>query len=181
MALWRQTYCLLLIALITLTSCGKQESSTEQGNASEPSEAHEHLKELEWFIGNWIDEDDNATIDSNFHWGRNQNFIIQDFSVLVNGAFDIEGKQVIAWDPINEKIRSWIFDSDGGFGEGTWKKHGNSWIMESASTLPDGRRASSINILTPVDQNKYTWQSIGRAVGAELLPDIDPVTVVRKK
>lgn len=146
-----------------------------------PPQASEHLKELEWLIGSWIDEDEDTDITSQYQWDRYKNFIIQTFSVTNEGSFSLEGKQIIGWDPINEKIRSWIFDSDGSFGEGSWKKQGDNWVEEVSSTLTDGRKASSINIFTPVDQNKYTWQSTGRSVGAKILPDIDPVTVVRSK
>jgi hypothetical protein len=74
-----------------------------------------------------------------------------------------------------------MFDSDGGFGEGSWKKDGKAWIVENAQTMPDGTRASAINIYTPVDADHYTFESTGRDVGGELLPDIRPVTVERKK
>ena len=43
---------------------------------------------------------------------------------------DLEGTQVIGWDPAAGTIRSWMFDSDGGFGEGTWSKKDNSWIVK---------------------------------------------------
>ena len=44
-----------------------------------------------------------------------------------------------------------------------------------------GERASSVNILTYVDRNRFTWQSMGREIAGELLPNIDEVTVVRKR
>lgn len=149
--------------------------------SQEPPAQNEHLKELDWLIGDWIDTDEDSTVTSSFQWDKYKNFLTQNFSVNAEGKFEIEGKQIIVWDPIHEKIRSWIFDSDGGFGEGSWKKKGNNWIVETAQTLADGRRASSTNIYTPIDANSFTWQSVGREVGGELLPDIAPVTVVRKK
>lgn len=44
------------------------------------------------------------------------------FKVSVPSMDDLEGTQVIGWDPAAGTIRSWMFDSDGGFGEGTWSK-----------------------------------------------------------
>ena len=76
----------------------------------------------------------------------------------------LEGTQVIGWDPAADTIRSWMFDSDGGFGEGTWSKKDNSWIVKFNQVLPDGRKASATNIYTIVDGNTFTWKSIGRKV-----------------
>lgn len=148
---------------------------------SSPPEASPHLKELAWFVGNWVDQDEDVNITSEFQWDKYKNFLTHKFTVITEGSFDLEGKEIIGWDPIKEKIRSWLFDSEGTFGEGTWRKQGDSWVVETSQVLMDGRRASSINIYTPVDKDKYTWQSTGRAVGGEILPDIEPVTVVRKK
>ena len=96
------------------------------------------------------------------------------------GRTDFEGEQFIGWDPEAEKIRSWLFDSDGGFGEGTWTKRGESWVVEVTQTLADGSRASATQIYKPVNATSYTWEATDREVDGELLPDIEPVTIVRK-
>ena len=36
-----------------------------------------------------------------------------------------------------------------------------------------------MNILTYVDRNTLKWQSIGREIDGELLPNIEEITVVR--
>jgi hypothetical protein len=46
--------------------------------------------------------------------------------------------------------------------------------------LPDGNRSSAVNIITPVDENSFTWQSINREVAGDILPNVDEVLVVRK-
>lgn len=147
----------------------------------DPPTQYEHLKELEWLIGNWVDQDEDVTIATICQWDKYKNFLTQQFTVTVEGKQEQEGRQVIAWDPANQKIRSWVFDSDGGFGTGTWKKKTTSWVVEASHTLADGRQASAVNIYTPINQNSYTWESVGREVGGELLPNIGPVTVVRKE
>jgi uncharacterized protein (TIGR02246 family) len=139
----------------------------------------EKLKPLEWMIGEWVDKDETGKLETSCHWSANGNFIVRSFSVTVGGQVEFGGKQIIGWDPVEEQIRSWVFDSNGGFGEGVWRQHGDSWYVNSTITLSTGERASSINILTPVDENSYTWASTGRAVGGELLPNTPKVTVVR--
>jgi len=142
---------------------------------------YKELKELAWLIGDWIDEDEDVKIETVSSWDKYKNFITQRFIITVQDHVELEGQQVIAWDADKEKIRSWVFDSDGGFGEGFWSKKGNSWVVETAQTLANGSQASSINIYTKVDDNSFTWESTGREVDGEMLPNIDPVTVTRKK
>jgi hypothetical protein len=73
-----------------------------------------------------------------------------------------------------------MFDSDGGFGGGTWSKHDNSWVVKFSQVLPDGCKASATNIYTQVDSNTITWKSIGRKVDGEFLPNVEEVKMVRK-
>jgi hypothetical protein len=46
--------------------------------------------------------------------------------------------------------------------------------------LPDGRKSSAVNIITRIDDDQCTWQSIHREVAGDLLPNVDEVLVVRK-
>lgn len=140
-----------------------------------------HLKELEWLIGDWVDQDVDVEIKISSKWNKSKNLIVGNFSVITEGQPDLEGTHVIAWDPIKEKNRSWFFDSDGGFGESIWTKNDKSWVAETFQTLADGKLASAINIYTPIDSNSYTWESVSREVGGQILPDIEPVTVIKKK
>lgn len=137
----------------------------------------EQLKELAFLIGKWQDSDDNVDILFDTQWDKYKNFITQAFTMKVLGQDDIEGKQIIAWDAVNNVIRSWIFDSDGGYGEGKWEKLDKSWYAAMKFNLGDGAVASATNIYTPVNANSYTFASVEREADGEILPDLDPVTV----
>lgn len=143
----------------------------------EPPSNFEQLKDLAWLVGKWKDSDDNIDILFDNQWDKNKNFIIQHFEMKILGQDNIEGKQIIGWDPMKDVIHSWVFDSDGGFGEGVWEKVNNSWYASMHFTLSDGRPASSINIYTPIDDHSYTFASVEREVDGEILPDMNPVTV----
>lgn len=147
----------------------------------EPSSNFEQLKDLAWLVGKWEDSDDNIQIVFDNQWDKYKNFITQHFEMKIYGQDDIEGKQIIAWDPVKDVVRSWVFDSDGGFGEGTWEKVDKSWYATMQYTLSDGRLASSKNVYTPVDNHSYTFASVEREVGGEILPDMNPVTVEKIK
>jgi hypothetical protein len=88
--------------------------------------------------------------------------------------------QFVGWDPALKQIRSWVFDSDGGFGEGIWEKRGDRWIVKSKATLPDGRQGSFTSVLRPLDENSFAWQKLTRIVDGEILPNIDEVVIVRQ-
>jgi hypothetical protein len=113
-------------------------------------------------------------------WTKNKTFLNYSFKVSAPGVDDLEGTQVIGWDPAAGTIRSWMFDSDGGFGEGVWTKKDNSWIVKFSQVLPDGRKASATNIYALADGNTFTWRSIGRKVDGEFLPNTEDVKMVRK-
>jgi uncharacterized protein (TIGR02246 family) len=152
----------------------------EEEESSVPLATIAKLGELEWLIGDWVDQDDTASVETTFRWSKDYAFINGTFRVTVGDRVHLEGTQVIGWDPVAKKIRSWIFDNKAGFAEGEWSRAGNRWTVNVKSTLGTGQKASSINIYTRVDPNSFTWQSVSRAVDGELLPDIDEVTVVRR-
>jgi uncharacterized protein (TIGR02246 family) len=153
--------------------------SEEESPSPLPS-SYEHLKELDWMIGSWIDQDENATIQTDCEWTKNQNFINRSFAVVVGDQVDLAGMQIIGWDPAAKQIRSWIFDSDGGFAEGKWTRKGDRWLIQQNGTLPNGSRSSAVNIITRVDDNSFTWQSVQREIDGDILPNVDEVLVVRK-
>jgi hypothetical protein len=78
------------------------------------------------------------------------------------------------------RIRSWIFDSEGGFGEGVWQRDGNQWTVQYKSTQADGSQSSSTNVYTLLDDHTFTWKSVDRQVDGQLQPDIVEVPVYRQ-
>ncbi len=137
-------------------------NTVRETDVPETQASSSQLQELAWLVGDWVDDspevDDAATVT----WTKNKTFLTYAFKISEPGSDDaLEGTQVIGWDPAAGTIRSWMFDSDGGFGEGTWSKHENSWIVKFNQVLPDGRKASATNVYTLVDGNTFTWKSIG--------------------
>jgi len=150
--------------------------------AEPPHSSYDHLKDLEWMIGSWVDDDqdDGATIQTDCDWTKNKNFMTRSFAVVIGKEVNMSGMQMVGWDPVAKQIRSWVFDSDGGFAEGKWTKKGDKWLIQQTGTLPDGSKSSAVNIMKQIDNNSFTWQSVQRSVNGDLLPDVAEVTVVRK-
>jgi len=154
--------------------------SVADSDRPQPRSHYEKLKELEWMIGEWVDQDDNSTIETVCAWTKNRNFITRSFNVQIDGRVEIEGTQVIGWDASRETIRSWVFDSDGGFGVGAWSRQGDRWTVRALRVLGDGSKGSANNTYTYVDENTFTFRSTGREMDGELLPNIAEIAVVRK-
>jgi uncharacterized protein (TIGR02246 family) len=152
---------------------------TEEDVVVVPSN-YEQLKELEWMIGRWVDQDDNATVVTECNWTKNNNFITRSFTVQVRDRIDMAGMQIIGWDPSTKQIRSWVFDSDGGFGQGTWTKKGDRWYIQQTGVLPDGRKSSAVHIITRIDDSTCTLQAVNRTVDGELLPNVEEVVLARE-
>jgi len=143
------------------------------------SSHYSQLKDLEWMIGDWVDEAGGAVVKTECSWTKNKNYLRRAFTVSVEGKVSMSGMQLVGWDPARKQIRSWVFDSDGGFAEGTWKRSGKKWLVRTSATLPDGTHGSSTSILEPIGEGRFTWQQVNRVVDGEILPSIDPVVVVR--
>jgi uncharacterized protein (TIGR02246 family) len=155
-------------------------SVRETDMPSPPPQEHGALDELAWLIGDWVDESPDATVLTSWQWTKNEHFLTSHFSVSVEGRVEIEGTQVIGWDPVAGQIRSWVFDSEGGFGEGLWRRVGNDWIVDTTSTLSDGSQGSATNIYTPIDEDTFTWKSVDRQIDGEPQEDIDEIPVHRQ-
>jgi hypothetical protein len=141
--------------------------------------AYGELQPLEWLVGEWIDEGRSETVESKFHWDENKSFLLQDFQVIRDGAVVLKGTQRIGWDPQAKQIRSWIFDSAGGFGEAVWIPVGDDWVCKAKGILVDGSSASATRTLTRASPDRVIWTSTDRLGGDERLPDLT-VVMVRK-
>ena len=153
---------------------------TSQDAPQESDSPANPLEELAWMVGDWVDQDEDATIESSVNWTKNRKFLTRSFRVTLKNAEPHSGMQLIGWDPAENTIRSWTYDAEGGFGEERWRRTGDRWTIRTKYTLPDGKRGSATNMMHPIDDNTYTWRSVNRIVGGALQPDIDEVTVVRK-
>jgi len=142
--------------------------------------AHEHLQELEWLIGDWVDESDEAEVHTTCRWSENQSFLLRSFQVRIGGHAALSGSQRIGWDPRSKQIRSWVFDSDGGFSEGFWSRDGERWVIKTTGVLKDGRAASATNVVTRVNKDTMRWTSADRTTGADVLADAEEITLVRE-
>jgi uncharacterized protein (TIGR02246 family) len=141
--------------------------------------AYGELAALEWLIGEWIDEGRTEVVESKFRWDENKSFLLEEFQVIRGGSVVLKGTQRIGWDPQAKQIRSWTFDSAGGFGEAVWTPVGDDWIVKAKGVTADGTSASATRTLTRAATDRVIWTATERIAGNESLPNI-AVTMVRK-
>jgi uncharacterized protein (TIGR02246 family) len=144
-----------------------------------PSLAYPQLKQLEWLVGDWQDASDKVDVQVTCKWAPNKSFLLMNYTVKREGEEPMDVTQRVGWDPLNGMVRSWVFDSNGGFGEGYWQRQGNKWVVGCSGVLPDGGAGGATNIYEFVDQNTFVWRSTDRDVDGQPVADAE-VKFVRK-
>ena len=140
---------------------------------------HEHLKSLEWIVGEWIDESDDGHVHTTYKWSEDGNYLVSGYLVKTKSGSELKGTQRIAWDPLRRTIRGWVFDEHGGFMESEWVPAADSWVVKAQGFTPDGQPVSTTRLITPLSKDVYQIHSTARAVGGAILPDTS-VRVVRR-
>jgi uncharacterized protein (TIGR02246 family) len=140
---------------------------------------HDRLKELEWMVGDWVDEGPDSEVRVQCRWSADTNFLIRTFAVKHQGKTVMTVTQRIGWDPLARQIRSWEFDSEGGFGEGRWSRDGTRWVVKHTGVRPEGLAASATNILSKERPDLVRWVSTERVMGDESIPEDVTYVLVR--
>ena len=171
-----------IAAMVLVKQSGRWliESARETGGHA-PAEAN-HLKDLAWLIGDWASEPSQAGISlrTSCDWTASQSFLIRKFKVEGKGVLLHGGTEIIGWDPRTSRIRSWVFDADGGFGENAWVRDGDRWLIKFTGTLADGSEASATHVLAKVDADTATLQSKDRVVNGQRQADVPEATIKRQ-
>lgn len=147
---------------------------------AKPLSGQEQLQQLEWLIGEWVDENGETLVHTAYHWSADKHYLLSEYSVQRQGQPAVQGTQRIGWDPRFQKLHSWTFDTAGGFSEGLWSRSGDQWIVKITGVAADGQSRSATNILTRLSKDHASYQSRDRVVGGAVMPDMHEVPIVRK-
>jgi uncharacterized protein (TIGR02246 family) len=139
----------------------------------------EQLSQLAWMVGTWKDKGGSSSVETKAEWARGNNFLTRTFKVSQGDDVTMEGWQIIGWDPVEKRIRSWIFDSEGGYGQAFWTRDGNRWLLKETRVSADGSESSAEQTLTYVDQDHCTFESANRTLDGDLQPNIDKIEIDR--
>lgn len=139
-----------------------------------------NLNELEWLIGTWQVATKERQVTTTYEWGENKTFIKGAFTVKDGDKVVESGTQMIGKDNAAGAIHSWVFSSDGGFGDGLWTRDGKKWTVDVYGATPDGRELAATAIYIHLDANTFTWQSVDQTVNGEPIPDTQPIKVTKQ-
>lgn len=141
--------------------------------------AHDHLRELEWLVGQWFDQSREGRVETDCKWSEDGNYLLQDYVVKTRGGREMRGTQRIGWDPVRRTVRGWAFDHSGAIMESVWTPVEGGWVLKAEGGTPDGQAVSLTRVLTPVSDDSFVIDTSNQVVGGELLPDTS-VRVVRR-
>jgi uncharacterized protein (TIGR02246 family) len=141
---------------------------------------HNRLKELEWLVGDWINESQDAVVSTSCAWAKGGNFLDREFTIKTQGRPVLSGTQRIGWDPLKRQFKTWIFDSEGGHGEGYFTRTGDQWVLKVEGVSQDGQPMSATNVITRLGKDRMNWQSRELTLGGSAVLGIDEFTIVRK-
>lgn len=142
-------------------------------------EPGQHLEQLNWLIGQWVEESDDSRMEINCYWDESGSYLIRDFKISIEGLLASSGTERIGWDPLNRQIRSWLFDSAGGHIEASWIPGDGFWTATARGYRADGQAIYATYKMTPLRDDAYHMAASGRRAGDESLGDFE-MTIVQQ-
>jgi uncharacterized protein (TIGR02246 family) len=134
---------------------------------------NDHLQSLAWVVGDWVNEGTDGAVRLSFKWSEDKNYLLGEYNVTLAGQPAMKSHQRIGWDPLTGKVRSWLFDADGGFAEGAWTAVEDGWVIKSETVNPDATTGSATLTVTPQDKDHFTMKGTERIVGDLREPDFE--------
>ena len=134
-------------------------------------------------MGRWeeADKENDLTISSQYSWARGGNYLTRNVSVKKAGQVTLEGFQIIGWDPLEDRLRTWTFDDEGGYSQGHFTRNGDRWVLRETGVTPDGSRTSADNTFTKLGPDRFTWESNNRTLDGDPQPSVSRIEVRRVK
>jgi uncharacterized protein (TIGR02246 family) len=146
-----------------------------------PVDSPTGMSQLGWLAGTWTEVLPSGDVKNTYHWVNGGAFMVRNYSRTAKQGPAVEGTQIFGWDAEQQCVRTWLFDSNGSFGEGYWQRQGpDKWLNKMALKLPDGRRGSVTQILTHTGENELTLQSVDREIDGQFQPNTAPATMTRQ-
>jgi uncharacterized protein (TIGR02246 family) len=131
-------------------------------------------------LGKWVAQTKSGeTIRASVTPAPGGNFVVIDRVILQKDVPVSGGTEWIAWDPAAKRIRSWSFESDGGFSESAWSQNGDKWTVAAEATLRDGRKVKETHTLAVTPDGTLTVSSTDLALDDKSQAPTDALTFKR--
>jgi uncharacterized protein (TIGR02246 family) len=137
------------------------------------------LKDLEWLIGTWRALTPDGEVNITYTWDENRAFIRGNFTVKEGAKVVQSGTETIGSDNADGTIRSWLFQSDGGFAGSVLTRAGMTWVIDVHGVRADGTKLSATVTYSPVDSNTFTWRAVNQALDGVAAADTPLIKVTK--
>jgi uncharacterized protein (TIGR02246 family) len=144
-----------------------------------PPTPHELLQPLAWLIGEWVSEGGDSIVRISYRWSDDGNYLLGDYKITKSGKTAMDSVQRVGWDPLRNQVRSWLFDSDGGYGEGEWTALEDGYRIRSSAVSPDGSVGSANMEAKKLSDSRFVLRGTNRIVAGEPASDFE-ITVSKK-
>jgi uncharacterized protein (TIGR02246 family) len=147
-----------------------------------PPSNYNHLRGFDMLAGDWIGTGEKGEVERlTVTWTETRNFLNATFSTTVKDLSVGHATHWIGWDPLEKRVRSWIFDASGAFGDGAWTQDGKKWTVKTTAVLQDGKKAAATYVLALVDADTISLESRDRSVDGSAIPGSRLTTLKRTK
>jgi hypothetical protein len=161
---------------------------------AKPGPNYEHLKPLEWMIGEWVLDDtmdgavpnigeagDHFVLTIKWSWGLRKNMINEQMTVRVNDQVKWMSRAIKGWDAEKKQIVTTGFDSLGGHGDGIITCTEDGFKIKNRTVSPEGIPGEATVIVKRVDDDTIGGETKDITEGGEKQPDRPYVELKRKK
>lgn len=147
---------------------GRWLQASVRDHPAPPESTEPNLGELAWLEGEWVGESPGGVVECRGKWDEGGHFLLIEYTASSRGEATLRGTVRLGWDPAARRVRSWEFDSAGGFGEGTWTPQGpGRWRVESEGVGPDGTTTAAARLVTRLDPHRAAWRRVDPVGPAE--------------
>lgn len=139
----------------------------------------DRLAPLASLEGEWVNEGAEANVEVRFRWNAERTYLLGEFRVVRPGEPPRSTSQRIGWDPLQQRIRSWTFEADGGFSQGEWTPTETGFLIKSSAVLADGTTGSATLRMEKDSSDRLIMKGTDRVVGTSVGEDFE-ITIVRR-
>lgn len=165
----------------TLTRSGENWliADIEEKSLEATTVGEDELAKLSGLVGTWRPEGEDAKFESTVKMSLNGSFLTRKTKSLGEDEDGFTSVEIIGYDPVNDCLKSWFFDSEGGFGEGFWREDEDKWVVHRKVTMPDGGTFSSEYHVSWEDDDHLIVETVSKSLNGQVLPNTEPFKISR--
>lgn len=134
------------------------------------------LQGLAWLVGDWTAEQAGEQIEIDCEWTAHKSYLERRFTVTRGPHVVSSSIELIGWDPVDNKIKSWTFSSGGSHSIGLWETDGGNWLVRNHRVSAAGEHSATTDLWSLLPDGALGWRfmrmpkvGVGLAEGTEIV------------